>query len=134
MFHSKFVWLLFVHLFFISFLIWPIIFLFLLLIFLYWWTTSQMKQMQSLCQPSVGGWSLFRIILKKFLEGSNWVAKDNHFCFFFLIKKHGHTSFQILVVFLNKKFNSEEINLVHVTGCPLFCSFFFHFFLSYLFA
>ena len=35
-----------------------------------------------------------------------------------------------MVVFLNKKFNSEENNLVHVTGYPLFCSF-FHFFLSY---
>jgi len=42
---------------------------------------------------------------EKFLEGSNWVAKDNYFLW---DKEKWPSSFQIMVVFLNKNFNSEK--------------------------
>jgi len=40
--------------------------------------------------------------------------------------------FKSWLIFLNKNFNSEENNLVHVTRCPLFCFFFSLFFVLFL--
>jgi len=78
---------------------------------------------------SVGRWPLFRVIRKKFwfCIGSKWVMKEDNF---FLIKKHGHTSFQLMIVLISKaliQMGKKSITLEVVPCLPL------HFFVLFLF-